>query len=417
MFEEEIKVETLPFKNYDNKTFIILQANPNTYTHGFFKYPCRFIPEIPRWAIKNFTKENDIVFDPFAGSGTSLLEALIENRASFGTEIDDIAKLIIEAKNLIFTDMEFDNMQKLYFELNLYVADKNSTEHIPSMNNLNHWFSAKNIHILGKISSFIDGIANQDFQKFFKVCFASIIKKCSYCDDQSPKPYVSTKIKKKEYDALNEFNSVFNKYFLMLKDFNKLNIKSKIKILNGDALNFELGNISLAVTSPPYINAFDYARTMRLENLWLGTKSEEKLKESKKSYVGTEVIEINKENEDISILKDSNVLSECFYKIYAIDKKRALVVKKFFDDMKTNLLTVFRQMKKNGHYVIVIGNSNIRKIEIQSWQILKDIALKIGFKFDSVFRYLIKNPYIRIPRNGRGGLIKYDYVLNLCKGE
>ena len=178
-----------------------------------------------------------------------------------------------------------------------------------------------------------------------------------------------------------------------------------------------MNNIALAITSPPYINAFDYVRTMRLENLWVGSKNEEKLKESKKSYVGTEIIKMDKENADLNILNDSKLLYDCFYKIYDVDKKRALVVKKFFDDMKTNLLVVYKQMQKRGHYVIVIGNSNIRKIEIQSWAILKDIAEKIGFRFHSVFRYLIKNPYIRIPRKGRGGIVNYDYVLCLEKGE
>ncbi len=417
MFEKEIKVERLPFKDFNNKTFIILQDSPNTYTHGFFKYPCRFIPEIPRWAIRNFTNANDIVFDPFAGSGTSLLEAIIEHRKAFGTEIDDIAKLIIESKCLTFTNNEFKDIRSLCIELNSYMSNKDAPENIPVINNLNHWFSENNLHVLGKISCFINNIENKDFQKFFKVCFASIIKKCSFCDDVSPKPYVSTKVKKKENDAIIEFNSVFKKYIGMLEDFNSLGVKSKIKILDGDALNFKLDNISLAITSPPYINAFDYVRTMRLENLWLGTKNEEKLKESKKTYVGTEVIKIDKENEDLSVLKDSELLSECFYKIYAVDKKRALVVKKFFDDMKTNLLTVYKQMKQSGHYVIVIGNSNIRKVEIQSWKILKEIAIKIGFKFNSVFRYLIKNPYIRIPRNGRGGIVNYDYVLCLSKEE
>lgn len=416
MFEKEVKIEHLPQKHFNNKTFIILQSNPNTYTHGFFKYPCRFIPEIPRWAIKCFTNKGDIVFDPFAGSGTSLLEAVINNRPAFGTEIDDIAKLIIKAKSLKLSNQEFQDLRNLWDELNNYVNNETSREFRPQINNLEHWFSKKNIHELGKISCFIKEIKNENLKCFYDICLASIIKKCSFCDDMSPKPYVSSRIKKKENQAIIEFNIIFNKYLTMLENYNKLNISEKIEIVHGDALHFNLNNkINLAITSPPYINAFDYVRTMRLENLWIGGKDENDLKISKKNYVGTEQIIVNNEVKNLNILNDSKILNNCFNKILNIDRKRAFIVKKFFDDMKTNLEIVYKHLEDNGYYVIVIGNSSIRKVKIESWKILKDIAIKIGYSFDSAFRYVIKNPYIRIPRNGRGGIVNYDYVLCLKK--
>lgn len=49
-----IIVESLPNDIEFGGSYIIAQANPNTYTHSFFKYPCRFIPEIPRWAIQKY---------------------------------------------------------------------------------------------------------------------------------------------------------------------------------------------------------------------------------------------------------------------------------------------------------------------------------------------------------------------------
>lgn len=416
MFEEEIKVEKLPIKDFDNKTFVILQSNTNTYTHGFFKYPCRFIPEIPRWAINTYTKENDIVFDPFAGSGTSLLESIINNRKAYGTEIDDIAKLIIKAKSLILSKNEFYELKETWGTLNDSVLKNDYPEDIPDMNNLEHWFSERNIHQLGKITHFIKQINNQNIQCFFNICLASIIKKVSYCDDISPKPYVSSRIKKKENEALVEFNNIFNKYLVMLEDFNELNPRHNIDLVDGDALNFTFDDkIDLAITSPPYINAFDYVRTMRLENLWVGTKNEAELRSSKCLYVGTEQIKMNVEEKNLSILNDSELLKECYDSIFVKDKKRALIVKKFFEDMKINLKTIYKNLSINGHYVIVIGNSTIRNVKIESWNILKDIAVKVGFRCEAVFRYLIRNPYIRIPRNGHGGIVNYDYVLCLKK--
>ncbi|WP_027120046.1 DNA methyltransferase [[Mycoplasma] testudinis] len=416
MFNEELAVKKLPLNNLKNKTFIILQPNPNSYTHSFFKYPCKFIPEIPRWAINKFTKNNDVVFDPFAGSGTTLLEAIIHNRQAYGTEIDDVAKLIIKAKSLKFRKVDYEKLKKLLKKLNEFVLNEKSKKCIPEIHNLNHWFSLKNLNDLGKIAFFNKNIKNSKQRCFLNICFISIIKKCSFSDHISPKPYVSTRIPKKEYNVFEEFVKVFNRYLNLLKDFNRVKRNQKIQLLKGDALKFKIiKKISLAVASPPYINAFDYVRALRLENLWLGNKKENDLKKDKKKYIGTEQINIETEQRKLDILQDSKLLKSCFKEIFKIDKKRALVVKKFFEDMKKNLQSVFKRLKFKGHYVIVIGNSNIRKIVIESWNILKDIAKKIGFKFDYVFRYAIRNPHIRIPRNGNGGEIKYDYVLCLKK--
>lgn len=52
-------------------------------------HPAPFPRELPRRCIKLFSYVNDMVFDPFAGSGTTLLEAYSNNRRCVGLEIDE----------------------------------------------------------------------------------------------------------------------------------------------------------------------------------------------------------------------------------------------------------------------------------------------------------------------------------------
>lgn len=417
MFKENIEyeVDNLPTE-VNGKTFIINQANPNKYTHSYFKYPCKFIPEIPKWAILNFSNPGDIILDPFAGSGTTLLESILNDRIGLGTEIDQVAKLLIKTKTTKLSTSELSETELHFNNIINCVNNKKSLQTIPKINNIDHWYNETNKIQLGKILYYINKIENPNIKNFLLTCFVSIVKKASNADDVSPKPYVSTKIKKKVNLAIEEFSSIYKKYYKEMCDFSTLDINQYAEIINGDALTFTTNSlIDLAVTSPPYINAFDYVRTMRLENLWLKTNTEESLKETKKQYVGTECIKTQHELENLSILDYSDLLKEYYNKIIQKDKKRACVVKKFFADMLKNLQKVYTSLKEKGKYVIVIGNSTIRQVEVESWRVLKEIAQKIGFSYEGVFRYKIKNPYIRIPRKNRGGQVIYDYVLILCK--
>lgn len=414
------EVNALPKEVVTGAVYLIRQANPNSYTHGMFKYPCKFIPEIPRWAMRVFLeqpyKKAPLIFDPFAGSGTTLLEANLHGFNAVGTEIDDIAKLIIRVKTAKLTEEQMERMEREYAGLMEYMDTKRARGFRPSIANLTHWFPKKTIRKLGRMKIYIDGIEDDAVRDFFKLCMVSSIKRVSYADDTSPKPYVSNKVKKTPPAVEKEFSSVYRRYRQMEEKLQEVNRLGKSVILSGDALCFSLPALAdLAVTSPPYINAFDYGRTMRLENLWMGTLTEESLREKKKDYVGTEKIDTGREREQLGILQRSELLKSCYDRIVKTDEKRALIVKRFFEDMETNLKGVYASLKPGAKYVIVIGNSTIRKVTVESWRVIGQLAEHMGFKTIQHFSYVIQNPYIRIPRKGVGGKINRDYVLVLGK--
>ena len=371
--EQIIEVESLPVDIQNGSTYLIKQANPNSYTHGMFKYPCKFIPEIPRWAINSFLScKKGVIFDPFSGSGTTLLEANINGIDAYGTEIDDIAKLIIKVKTTVLDERQTNCLEQKYSELMGVISQSDAKAFRPRIDNLEHWFCESTINELGRMKVYIDNIDDADVRDFFRLCMVSIIKRVSNADDTSPKPYVSGKVKKIPPTVEKEFTSVFRRYKQMITELSGIENLGRTNIIDGDALKFLVPEkIDLAITSPPYINAFDYGRTMRLENLWMATLTEEKLREKKSLYVGTEKINVKQEKSELAILEKSSLLKSYYYDIVEKDEKRALIVKKFFEDMQDNLNSVYGQMNAGGKYVIVIGNSTIRKVNVESWKSYK----------------------------------------------
>lgn len=53
-------------------------------------HPAPFPRELPRRCIKLFSYVNDVVFDPFCGSGTTLIESYLNQRYSIGLELDEV---------------------------------------------------------------------------------------------------------------------------------------------------------------------------------------------------------------------------------------------------------------------------------------------------------------------------------------
>jgi DNA modification methylase len=419
MKNQVFQVEELPDDIDFNSTFEITTNNVSYFTHGFFKYPCKFIPQIPRWAILKYTKEKQLVLDPFAGSGTTLVEAVLNKRNALGVDFDKLSQLLCKTKTCILSEKELEYIKK---SRNKLFEKRNIASNFnPDIHNINHWFPRYNINQLLALKEGINSISktkkNERIINFLLVCFASIIKKCSYADDTSPKPYVSTRFKKEPLSAKEIFFKTCDSYLKRIEEYKNKQI-GDFYLISEDAREIDSpeydGRISLAVTSPPYINAFDYVRSLRLENAWLDFYGDSNIIGVKKKQVGTETISSKIYTENLR-KHNNKKLDDILSKIYKRDKKRAFVVLKFFEDMEKNFNEVNRLLKDRAHYVVVVGDSKIKGIDVPTHEILIDIAKKSGFKLENMFSYIIKNRYLRIPRAGRGGLIKKDWVVDLVK--
>ena len=412
-----ISVKNLPNigKIEKNETYEILTKNVGYFTHSFFKYPAKFIPQIPSWAINNFTEENDIVLDCFAGSGTTLVEASINNRECLGVDFDEISLLLSEVKTTQLSAKDFAIIEKI---LSKFDEKKYKNKPLPELKNLKHWFPERNISTLNALYYFIkEQKISKKVRDFLLVCYISCIRKSSYSDEQSPKPYVSTKHKKEPKKAFELFPSIVEKYIQKMRS-DEYQLNYKAKFIGTDARNFisskYYNKVKLVCASPPYINAFDYVRVLRLENIWLRNLDDSNIIQHKKKQIGTEQIyslEYNEKPNDLGIVE----LDKKIQGLYKVDKKRAHIVVKYFEDMEANIANIHKYLVKKGHYVLVVGDCKIRKIVFPVYRYLIEIANRNNYSESFVFSYLIKTPYLRIPRNNRGGLIKYDRGIVLRK--
>lgn len=407
-------VDALPAVIKNGSIFVITDKNVSYLTHNYFKYPCKFIPQIPNWALENLISNNKAkkVYDPFAGSGTTLVEAVLRGHLAYGSDIDPLSRMMTKVKTNSYSSKDISELRKILNRLSDKKALSNFNKYIPELPNINLFFDKKTIEELASLRGRIARIDNVAHREFFLVMFASIIRKASLTDDVSPKPYVSKKHPKRKVDWYALFVKKSGEAILRAEDFSKAKSGKLVRVEN-DARNskIELNSIDIAITSPPYINAFDYVRSLKLENYWLGLVDDLSIELLRKNNIGTE----SARKDERSIKKPPKSLANAVSKIAKLDKRRSKVVSQYFFDMSLNLQNVHKLLKRGAKYVIVIADSDIRGVSVPTSDILIALAKQVGFKCNLKFGYVIRNRYLRIPRKGRGGFMKIDWVVILEK--
>ena len=81
-------------------------------THSFYRYPARFSPLFVEAAINAFTDPGDVVYDPFMGGGTTLVESMRLGRKGVGTDVNSLSVFISQVKTTIYSDRDIDAIRR-----------------------------------------------------------------------------------------------------------------------------------------------------------------------------------------------------------------------------------------------------------------------------------------------------------------
>jgi site-specific DNA-methyltransferase (adenine-specific) len=72
--------------------------NMGNNLHSLCSYMAMFPPSIPHYFIQKYSKEGDVVLDPFSGRGTTSLEACTQGRIGIGNDKNQLAYVLTFAK-------------------------------------------------------------------------------------------------------------------------------------------------------------------------------------------------------------------------------------------------------------------------------------------------------------------------------
>ncbi|MEY4935419.1 MAG: hypothetical protein RIS64_1778 [Bacteroidota bacterium] len=370
--------------SFDDKTI----TDTSYITHGYYTYPAKFIPQLAERLIKQYSKKGDIVIDPFMGSGTTIVESIVNQRIGIGTDINEIAYLVAKVKTTPLNSMELlielnEIEQYLKGSLNgqfNYFWER-AASIVPKHERIDYWFKTAQKQKLGIILHRILAIKQIDIKDFYLVTFAQILKSCSIWLQKSIKP--TRDLNKMDIEPMTQFLYHAKKMLKRQATFEKmvaLNIKQNIDnqrvIACDDARQLPCATekAQLIVTSPPYVTSYEYADLHQLPLLWLGHLDE--LTAFRKKFIGSSF----KERTEKIDLK-SDLANET---IHRLKNKKAKEVETYFADMLEAFQEMKRVLKVGGKICMVIGNTKFQEVEILNAEVFAEQLESIGFKIYDV---------------------------------
>lgn len=399
------------------------KANTKELTHCFHSYPAMMIPQVARRIIKNYGKEGDVLFDPYCGTGTSLVEANIKNISAIGTDLNPLARLIATAKttkiNSDLLNSEINNFINYSFKSN-FQNKKSYSKIIPDVTNIDYWFSKGTQEKLGTILGYIENLGNDSIKNFFKVAFSETVRDVSFVKSGEFK-MVRTKnfCHEEDKDVFGIMSSKLERNKLGLEDFSAVCANgTKSAVYGFDTVvgipNFiDSNSVDIIVTSPPYGDSrttVAYGQYSRLANEWLGYETA--------NQVDNILMGGRKRKYDHKF--DSEILNDAILKIQSKDIQRARDVISFYEDYESSIKNVSKLIKKGGFACYVVGNRTVKGVTIPTDELTAEIFESCGFvHLETIVRNIPSKrmPYRNSPSNIKGktsSTMKHEYIV-VCK--
>lgn len=359
-------------------------------SHDLHAFAAKFPPQLPRVFIRGLTCPGDVVLDPMMGSGTAVLEALLEGRRGVGLDIDPLALRLTRVKS---TTLDIDGLRdagyKVLSRANQFIADGGRTRYEldqrfdpQTKEFINYWFFPTTQCELMALLLAIEEIADPSARRFLELTFSSVIITKSggvsrARDLAHSRPHrVETKLPK---NALEQFAARLQKSLISIARL-KNNGMSAAPLV-GSACSIPLADetVDLIVTSPPYANAIDYMRAHKFSLVWLGERIST-LSELRARYIGSE--RVAGMGYGALPARPEAIIRQLEF----LDKGKANVLRKYFAEMISVLAEMYRVLRKESAAVVVVGTSTMRNIDVQTHYCLSDIAAGVGFDVVGVVR-------------------------------
>ncbi|MFA0964546.1 hypothetical protein AB9P05_22250 [Roseivirga sp. BDSF3-8] len=380
-------------------------------THGFHTYPAKMIPQVAKALLDEYGQGIKSLYDPYCGSGTSLVEAKLHSINGIGSDLNPLARLIAKVKTtpieLQTLDLHLKEFYNYLFQFRFGFEKNESSIITPTFKNIDFWFSRTVKKDLSIITNFIYNIENIYIKEFFQVALSQTIRECSWTRKNEFKLYKMSadRIKIFKPDTFSTFEKILGKNRNGLKSFmDETNNEVDISINSLNSSKYISrkiiadNSVDMVLTSPPYGDSSTtvaYGQFSALANQWLGFMERGRVLDGE-LMGGKKAARIQKFN--------SSLLNDQIREIERTDRSRALDVASFYRDYYSSIRNISAKIRSGGYACYVVSNRTVRGVQLATGEITKDFFETFGFGHVETFSRNISNK--RMPKKNSSSGIK-----------
>ena len=372
--------------------------------HRWFTYKEGFSPVFVSDFIKRFkTSTNPVIFDPFGGIGTTVLESSLQGYSAYSNDINPLSNYIATIKN---TQYDLEDLEDLKNSLVKFNDSKLIKKAIPPNNEtVVNYFDKKTLELILQTQNWIENLKSTKTLNLFNLALLTNLEKISTHrkDGNGVK-------RKKNFESIKSIKEIKEKISLKINEFiddiTKSENKSKSKVYyqsSFDKYGLE-EKADIVITSPPYANCFDYSKVYLVE-LWFGNFFKEK--KDQKDFRENSVIshvhyKWNPRHSNYGHSLVENEITQYLANCKLWDKKIPQMLVGYFSDMGKVLFELIPNLNKGATIGIVVGNSVYAGLPIATDILVSEIAVKLGYELIGIESYRTLTPssqQLKIIRN------------------
>jgi len=367
----------------DLRQLVTYVPNKKIPIYNWFRFKEGFSRQLVFNLIAKFGLQNGAkLYDPFVGCGTTLLACKEKGLNAIGTDMLPVAVFITKIK---ITDWTNRN-QLLHAVDNLFnTRFKTPTSALPKIKIIDLAFSPE---VQEQILFFKEQIDTFEppIRDFLLLGLLTILESVSRTSKDGQ---FLRLVDKPIPDVRDTLRAVLMSMIDDLSTMRAFEAKGKAEVQVGDARELCLpkrfhGSLDAVITSPPYLNRYDYSRSYALELCLLNVKSHQDMVKVRHNLLRSHIESRAHDAKQIDLPALEEILAQLQQK--ELNNERVpIMVQGYFEDMNLVIKNLAAYLKPGGRVALVVANAQFAGEGIPTDLLLSELAARYGLKTEEIW--------------------------------
>lgn len=375
--------------------------------HRWVPWIAGFSRDFVQNALRRFAPPRGVILDPFAGVGTTLIEASLAGYDAIGFEINPYAALASQMKAEA-ARMSVSQIRAEVARFQRFYQKCLTTDYMPlnaspaGFKTRAPFYSPDVLRKVLIVHDFLDTVNDANLQSLFRLAFAATMVRYS---NYSYEPSLGRRVSSGKAEILDYpvGAAIADKLQEMADDIVWLQARDEptgqhIQVNNESFFQYRQhlapDSVDMIITSPPYLNNYHYNRNTRPHLFWLGyAQRPSDLKALEQGNFGQYWQTVcDGATVDLDFALPASDLAACIAEVRACNPHKGIYggngwanyAATYFNDCRRFAQGIQYALKPGGTALVVLGNSILQGVFMPTDRYFGEIAASVGLTLEGI---------------------------------